>query len=59
MDPKLLALISEKNSADIEAIAAAVDWPTIIKELPGILKVLPNIGNILATIKAAQEPATT
>lgn len=47
---KLLPLLIEKNSADLEALVA-------IFGVPAILKASPHLMNIMATIQEAQKPA--
>lgn len=43
MSPLLLALIAEKNSADLEAIISKVGLPTLIAILPNIVAILNTI----------------
>lgn len=49
MNPTI-ALILQKNSADIEAIVTKIGMPTL-------LSLIPNILAILATVEAAKTPA--
>lgn len=48
MNSQLVALIVEKNSADLETIVSAIGITTL-------LKLLPNVMNILGTVEAAQK----
>lgn len=43
MNPALLVTLIEKNGADLEAIEAAVGFPTLLKLLPHIVAILNTI----------------
>ncbi len=56
MNGELIALIVEKNSADIEAIVSKIGVPVLLSLLPNIVRIMGTLQKSSSVTEKAQVP---